>query len=132
MRISETGSTSHITNPKKQSQTNSDHILTKNDANKKIMGDQAPTREGKNAQKTSHESLINKEMLEIALEELDELNRIIDKGFQFQIHEGSDRIWVQVIDKHTDEIIREVPPEQVLDIVAGLKEIVGLLIDEKL
>ena len=38
---------------------------------------------------------------------------------------------VKVIDKDTDEIIREIPSEKVLDMVAKMWELNGLLVDEK-
>ena len=75
---------------------------------------------------------LDKTQVQKALEEFEELNRFIDKGFDFQIHDGTERIMVEVIDRQTEEIVREIPPEEILDIVAGLKEIVGLLVDEQL
>ena len=39
---------------------------------------------------------------------------------------------VKIIDITTDEIIREIPPEKILDIVAGLWELSGLLVDERI
>lgn len=47
------------------------------------------------------------------------------------IHEKTHAIMVKVLDKDTGEIIREVPPEKTLDIVAKMMEIAGLLVDER-
>ena len=38
---------------------------------------------------------------------------------------------IKVINKQTQEVIREIPPEKILDIVANLWKIAGLIIDEK-
>ena len=38
---------------------------------------------------------------------------------------------VKVIDAETNEVIREIPPEKILDLVATIWEMMGLIIDEK-
>lgn len=48
------------------------------------------------------------------------------------IHEKTNTIMVKVLNKDTGELIREVPPEKTLDLVAKMMEIAGLLIDEKI
>lgn len=49
----------------------------------------------------------------------------------FGVHEPTNRIMVQVIDTNTDEILREIPPESRLDVIARMHEFVGLLFDER-
>lgn len=66
---------------------------------------------------------------------IDKLNRVmltVNPRFEFRIHEETNRIMVRVWDKDTEELIREIPPEQILDIVASIEEMVGLLIDKRL
>jgi flagellar protein FlaG len=48
------------------------------------------------------------------------------------IHEKTHDIMVKVLNKDTGELIREVPPEKTLDLVAKMMEIAGILIDEKI
>ena len=38
---------------------------------------------------------------------------------------------VKVVDPNTDKVIREIPPEKILDMVAKMWEVVGLFVDEK-
>ncbi len=52
--------------------------------------------------------------------------------FEFNIHEATNKVMVKVVDKETDEIIREIPPEKILDMVAKMWELAGLFIDEKI
>jgi len=47
------------------------------------------------------------------------------------IHEKTHTIMVKVLNKDTGELIREVPPEKTMDLVAKMMEIAGILIDEK-
>ena len=51
--------------------------------------------------------------------------------FEFSIHEKTREIMVKVIDEGTGEVIREIPPEKILDMVAKMWEIAGILVDEK-
>ncbi|MCP1137453.1 flagellar protein FlaG [Paenibacillus polysaccharolyticus] len=47
------------------------------------------------------------------------------------IHEKTNDIMVKVLNKETGEVLREIPREQTLDLVAKMMEIAGILIDEK-
>lgn len=51
--------------------------------------------------------------------------------FRFSIHEKTHEISVKVMDKDNGEVIREIPPEKVLDMVARLWEMAGVIVDEK-
>nr|WP_275446282.1 flagellar protein FlaG [Paenibacillus sp. ACRSA] len=48
------------------------------------------------------------------------------------IHEKTHDIMVKVLNKETGELLREIPPEKTLDLVAKMMEIAGILIDEKI
>ncbi|MNT14382.1 flagellar protein FlaG [compost metagenome] len=47
------------------------------------------------------------------------------------IHDKTHQIMVKVLNKDTGEVIREVPPEKTLDLVAKMMELAGIMIDEK-
>ncbi|MNO38665.1 flagellar protein FlaG [compost metagenome] len=51
---------------------------------------------------------------------------------EISIHEKTHDIMVKVLNKDTGELIREVPPEKTLDLVASMMEIAGILVDEKI
>ena len=72
-----------------------------------------------------------REDLEQAIEDT---NRVLfdrDDRFEFQIHERTGRMMVKLIDNETDEIIKEIPPEKILDLVASIWDLVGILVDER-
>ncbi|PYE50642.1 flagellar protein FlaG [Paenibacillus barcinonensis] len=48
------------------------------------------------------------------------------------IHEKTHEIMVKVLNKDTGELIREIPPEKTLDLVAKMMELAGILVDEKI
>ena len=52
-------------------------------------------------------------------------------SLSFSVHEATGRIKVVVTDKGTGELIREIPPDQVLNLMAKIDEMMGILYDEK-
>ena len=50
---------------------------------------------------------------------------------QFGIHEETNRITVKIVDKETKKVIKEVPAEKTLDMIAKAWELAGILVDEK-
>ncbi|HHW32022.1 MAG TPA: flagellar protein FlaG [Clostridiaceae bacterium] len=51
--------------------------------------------------------------------------------FERSVHEKTKDIIVKVIDSETDEVVREIPPEKILDLVSRLLELAGLIVDER-
>ena len=49
----------------------------------------------------------------------------------FGIHEGTNRVTIKIVDRSTKEVIKELPPEKTLDMIARVWEMAGLLVDEK-
>lgn len=52
------------------------------------------------------------------------------KRLRFQVHDETERLMVQVLDAETEEVIRELPPEEALDLAARIQEMIGILLDE--
>ena len=50
---------------------------------------------------------------------------------EFSYHEETNRVSIKVLDKETQEIIREIPTEEALEMIEKMWEIAGLLIDER-
>lgn len=50
---------------------------------------------------------------------------------EMSVHEKTNQILVKVLNKETGEVLREIPPEKTLDLVAKMMEIAGIVIDEK-
>lgn len=71
----------------------------------------------------------SKEQLKQAV---DKINKNMNNSMvEFGIHESTHRITIKILDKETKEIIRELPPEQTLDMIAKVWEMAGILVDEK-
>lgn len=51
---------------------------------------------------------------------------------EFTYHEDMNRVSIKLIDKETDKVVKEIPPEKTIKMIEKLWEIAGLLVDEKL
>lgn len=61
-------------------------------------------------------------------------NKVLFKNnthLQFRIHERTKEVMVKIINDESGEVLREIPPEKMLDMVAKLWEIAGIIVDEK-
>ena len=70
----------------------------------------------------------------VVIEAIQKANKAISGGnrrFEFSIHDKTNEIVVKVFDSDTNELIREIPNEKVLDMVAKICEMAGILVDER-
>jgi flagellar protein FlaG len=52
-------------------------------------------------------------------------------NLQFVVHEDIGRVVVTVIDESTGQVIREIPPKEVLKLAANLDKTIGIIFDQK-
>lgn len=65
---------------------------------------------------------------------LDAANRVIfgdETRFKFKVHEQTGTIMIKIIDNQTNEVLREIPPEKILNVIAGIRELAGIIVDKK-
>lgn len=73
----------------------------------------------------------NVEDVRQATEALNETVRALNGRLSFVLHEESGRMQVRVIDNQTQEVVKEIPPTEVLEVVARIREMIGVLLDKK-
>jgi flagellar protein FlaG len=49
----------------------------------------------------------------------------------FSVHKSTKEVMVKVMNRETGEVIREIPPEKHLDLVADLMKMAGILVDKR-
>ncbi|MEN1989192.1 flagellar protein FlaG [Paenibacillus hubeiensis] len=70
-----------------------------------------------------------------ALQELEQAMEAVQgppKTLQISVHDKTQTIMIKVMNKETGDVIREVPAEKILDVVAKMMELNGILIDKKI
>lgn len=70
-----------------------------------------------------------KEQVQKWVDEAQNVLQRVNAQLSFKIHEGTGRTLVQIVEKGTDEVIREIPPEKMLDVIAGIWQWVGVVVD---
>jgi len=61
-----------------------------------------------------------------------DLQRLVfNRKLQFEVDHNSNEVIVKVIDKETDKVIKELPPEELQRLHSNLKETIGFLFDER-
>lgn len=74
---------------------------------------------------------VSKEKVESALRDINSKIKPTHTECQFSYHEKTKRISIKVMDQDSGEVIREIPPEKTLDMIAKTLELAGILVDEK-
>jgi flagellar protein FlaG len=100
-----------------------DNRVDRNTASKKVVSE-AESSANENKQ-VSEEELIK------VIEKANETIKGNNAKFEYSIHDDTKRIMVKVINPINDEVIREIPSEKILDMVAKIWEMTGILVDEK-
>jgi uncharacterized FlaG/YvyC family protein len=54
----------------------------------------------------------------------------LDQSLTFRLHEDTQQLMVQVVDRRTGKVLRETPPKEFLDLTARLREMIGFFLDE--
>lgn len=72
---------------------------------------------------------VSNEQLKKAVEKLNKSMANSEAVFGF--HEGTHRVTIKIVDKETKEVIKELPPEKTLDMIAKVWELAGILVDER-
>ncbi len=73
----------------------------------------------------------NEEKISEAVDKLNKTAVIFDRSLRFQVHDKTHRTMVSVVDITSDKVIRQIPSEEVLDLVAKMDDYLGLIFDKK-
>lgn len=67
------------------------------------------------------------------MKDFNAINKLINRNTvaEFGYNEPTNRITIKIKDKETDEVIKEIPSEKALEMLAKVWELAGMLVDEK-
>lgn len=115
-----------------QTQTQPQPVIKRN--SEKLAENQAKTQAKEKPEVVANEKKAVDETEVIkAIEAANKSVKVYDRRLEYSIHEGTHQIMIKVIDTSGDDevVIREIPSEKILDMVAKMWEVAGLLVDEK-
>ncbi len=76
----------------------------------------------------SEEQQPSNETIQQAVEKLNK--KMQNSEAIYGIHEGTNRVTIKIVDRETKKVIKELPPEKTLDMIAKVWEIAGIMVDE--
>ncbi|CUS78319.1 flagellar protein FlaG [Candidatus Kryptonium thompsonii] len=88
---------------------------------------------------TMGEEIVNGDKVSLSAEEIEgiikELNQFIqifNTKIAFEIDKETKKTILRIVDVETNEVIRQIPPEELLKISRRISELLGLIINEKI
>lgn len=104
---------------------------------KETLKEDNSQQNGLNTRDISMSQELKKEQIKDGINQLNETVQDLYKdsykeNLKFELHEESGRMMVKVIDGTNHEILKEIPPKEILDMLGKIREMVGILIDEKI
>lgn len=72
----------------------------------------------------------NKDQVQQAVNKMNRTMETYSTELRFHLHEKSGEYIVELINTKDNSVIREIPPERVLNMVAYFKEMLGLVVDK--
>jgi flagellar protein FlaG len=75
---------------------------------------------------------LTKDDVEKGIEDMNRALSMMNRSLKFTVHEETGKLMVQVIDKESNKIITEIPPQILLDIEARIERFIGILFDKKI
>jgi uncharacterized FlaG/YvyC family protein len=91
----------------------------------------APVSQTQGSGNRTPESSQSIEKLETVVQELNRVYSLHQRHVGIRRHEATGRQMVTVYNTETNEVIREIPPESILDAFANLMEMAGLIFDKR-
>ncbi len=107
------------------------HLQNQKKLEMQIEGEHRDNRPSAEERLSSPNLEMTREQLEKTVRGLNNFLEPSHTSLKFVLHEELERYYVKLIDVETEEVIREIPPEKILDMYASILKFVGLLVDEK-
>ena len=74
---------------------------------------------------------VNPDVLVKAVDRLNKTSDLYNQGFRFKIDDGTKKLVVQIVNQDSGEVIKQIPPQEALDMEAQISKMVGLIVDKK-
>ena len=79
----------------------------------------------------SNQPKVNPDDLIKAVNNINQAFEAFNQGVRFKVNDDTKQLVVQIVNQDTDEVIKEIPSKEVLELEAQIREMVGLFLDEK-
>ena len=128
-RVGSDSATKVVTSEKNDSQVQVARVDDAQNAQKLSLYNQAEEKEDASKAQEEKEPMDEK-TVSFMTQELNELMSKINCNLEFQYHKDVNMMSVKMLDKKTHEVLKEVPPEEMLEQMAKAREWLGAFLDK--
>lgn len=107
-------------------------VDTSKQTSKAQLQEKSRTTESSDKNKGSENKDYTKKQVENAVESINEFLQTEQLDSKFVFHDGLNQYYVRLVDSKTEEVIKEIPPERLLNAFYEMQKLVGMIVDEKI
>ncbi len=104
-----------------------DNLSQSSQTNVKVRPDQFNTTDKAN---NYADIKLTKENINDLVDVLNSAARSVNERVSFKFHEKANRVIMKVVDTKTDEVVREIPPKEMIKLLEHMHELIGMFVDE--
>lgn len=106
----------------------------------KVLSDAGSKVVSENIQNTQRQPSLDEHLTDVVVEDkkiidaIEKANKQLEiKGtsLRFSIHKVTKQIMVKIVSNDTEEVVKEIPPEKILDMVADMMVRAGIIVDKR-
>ncbi len=83
------------------------------------------------AEKAIKPAQISRQDIDEMVDALKDLTETLQTTLNFSVDEGTNNIVVKIIEKDTDKVIRQIPPDEILELQEKMQDLTGFLLSKE-
>jgi len=92
---------------------------------------QANQADPKKSKAESERQTVNEQETIGCIEQMNRLMELFNRDLRFEMHKEANVIKISVVDRNDGKVIKQIPPDSVLDMIAKIRDMLGSLMDVK-
>lgn len=81
------------------------------------------------AQQGNQAAQNTEDLAQMIAEDMNQVARVFNTSLNFTVDKPTGKTIIKVVDKETEETIRQIPPEDMLNLMKKMKNMMGMLLD---
>ena len=74
---------------------------------------------------------VNEHDVPTAIEQANKLIELFNRDLRFEIHDGTGIVQISIVERNDGKVVKQIPSDSLLDMIAKIKDIIGSLMDVK-
>ena len=91
----------------------------------------AGDRQEQEGQATEKTASMSKKNVSQAVESMQEIVKVFNTRLSFKVDDATGKVVIKVVDNETGDVIRQIPPQEILETISKIRDVVGLLFDKE-